>query len=112
MVVAPFNPLVGWIFNENNFDASGHNINLWITTIQQQQTYASVYQNYESSNQALVLDGGPSYGTSSRVIPFPDQFTIQMIFNHCLFINWIHHFQCRWQFEWKDFFSLPMGISV
>ena len=40
-----------------------------------------VYQNYEPHNQALVLNGGPSYGTSSQVIPFPDQFTIQVIFN-------------------------------
>ena len=76
--VTPFNPLVRWAFNGNNLDASGHNINFTTT---QQQSYASVYQNQEPYNQALVLNGGPSYGTSSQVIPFPDQFAIQVIFN-------------------------------
>ena len=76
--MTPFGPFVRWTFDGNNLDASGHNINFTTT---QQQSYASVYQNQEPSNQALVLNGGPSYGTSSQVIPFPDQFTIQVIFN-------------------------------
>ena len=76
--VTPFNPLVRWTFNGNNLDVSGHNINFNTT---QQLSYASVYQNQEPINQALVLSGGPSYGTSSQAISFPDQFTIQVIFN-------------------------------
>ena len=75
--MTPFGPLVRWTFNGNNLDTSGHNINFTTT---QQQSYASVYQNHQINNQALILSG-QSYGTSSQAIPFPDQFTIQMIFN-------------------------------